>query len=249
MRRPLSDSEVVGAALGVIVAMCVAGVLGSMRTEVSQANAGLLLVLVIIAAAATGGRWAGGATALAAAVSFDFFLTKPYGSLAIKSTDDVITTILLFIVGITVGQLANARWRHRDASQAGADEVAGLYRVASLTADGANLIEVLEGVQHEVAAVLDLESCRYEVDPTDRGLPELEPSGKVDAPYIHLGDGFVLPAGGFTIAVRAGGRNLGWLVCQPARHATGISRDRRRTALILADHLGLALAQGTETAA
>lgn len=249
MRRPLSDSEVVGAAVGAIVAMCVAGLLGAVRGEISQANAGLILVLVIIGAAAIGGRWAGGATALAAALSFDFFLTKPYGSLAIKSSQDVVTTLLLFLVGVVVGQFANARWREHDRVEAGAAEVAGLFRVASLTADGAHLIQVLEVVQHEVGEVLHLEHCRYEVEPGDATLPELKPDGRIDAPYIHLGDGFALPADGFTIAVRANGRNLGWLVCTPAQPARGISRDRRRTALILADHLGLALAQDTSSAA
>lgn len=248
MRRPLSDSEVLGAAAGAIVVMCVAGLLGAVRGEVSQANAGLVLVLVIIGAAAVGGRWAGGATALAAALSFDFFLTKPYGSLAIKSYEDIITTVLLFIVGITVGQFANARWRDRDQKRAGADEVAGLYRVATLTADGAGLLAVLEGVQREVADVLQLEACRYEVEPEDATLPEMDPTGRIDAPYVHLGDGFVLPPDGFTIPVRANGQNFGSLVCRPVRHAVGVSGDRRRTAIVLADHLGLALAQGTTAA-
>jgi K+-sensing histidine kinase KdpD len=248
MRRPLNDSEIIGGAVGVIVAMCLAGLLGTVRGEISQANAGLLLVLVVIAAAATGGRWAGGATALAAAVSFDFFLTKPYGSLAIKSYEDVMTTVLLFVVGVSVGQFANSRWRDRDLKQAGADEVAGLYRVATLTADGAGLLEVLEGVQREVADVLHLETCRYEVEPEDRSLPAMEPSGRIDAPYVHLGDGFALPRSGFTIPVRASGRTVGALVCTPARPEVGVSIDRRHTAVILADHLGLALTQGTAAA-
>lgn len=247
MRRPLSDSEVVGAALGVIVAMCVAGLLGSMRAEVTQANAGLILVLVIIGAAATGGRWAGGATALGSALAFDFFLTRPYGSLAIKSPDDLVTTVLLFVVGITVGQFANARWRDREASQAGADEVAGLHRVASLTADGADLDDVLEGVNREVTAVLRLASCRFQGDPADPTLPAMEPSGRIDAPYVHLDDGFALPAGGFTIPVRTDGVTLGWLVCTPAVPQVGVSLDRRRTALVLADHLALGLAHRRPT--
>ncbi|MGN6695230.1 MAG: DUF4118 domain-containing protein, partial [Aquihabitans sp.] len=84
MRRPLSDSEVIGGALGAIVAITVAGLLGGFRGEVDHANAALLLALVTIGAAMIGGRWAGGATALAGALGFDFFLTQPYDSLAIK---------------------------------------------------------------------------------------------------------------------------------------------------------------------
>jgi hypothetical protein len=249
MRRPLSDLETIGGGAGVIGALCVGGLLGSMRGEVSRANAGLLLVLVIIAAAAVGGRWAGGATALAGAMAFDFFLTKPYGSLAIKSTDDIVTTILLLVAGISVGQFANTRWRDHEASLAGTEEVACLHRVASLTADGAGLIQIVGGVQREVATVLHLAQCRYEVDPTARDLPAMERTGRVDAPYVHLDDGFVLPEGGFTIPVRADGRGFGALVCTPATPSIGVSVDRRRTALVLADHLGLALAHGTSSAA
>jgi hypothetical protein len=48
MRRPLSDAEVFGGGLGAIAAMIVAGLLGAVRGEVSQANAALVLVLVVI---------------------------------------------------------------------------------------------------------------------------------------------------------------------------------------------------------
>ena len=127
MRRPLSDSETIGAAAGSLVALCVAGLLGSVRGEISQANAALILVLIIVGAATIGGRWAGGATALASAVSFDFFRTRPYGSLAIKSTSEIITTILLFAVGLLlvvtivavvldVGIVATARTELEDAT-------------------------------------------------------------------------------------------------------------------------------------
>lgn len=249
MRRPLSDSEVIGASLGTIVAMCVTGVLGAMRPDVSQANAGLVLVLVIIAAASIGGRWAGGATALAAALSFDFFLTRPYGSLAIKSPQDVVTTVLLFAVGVTVGHFADARWAARASSRAGTDDVAELHRVATLTADGANLVQVLEEVQRTLAEILHLDVCRFEALPPDPPLPVMDPNGKVDAPYVHLGDGFALPADGFVIAVRDEGRPIGWITCIPAVPAVGVSRDRRRTALILVEHLALALSHRDASAA
>ena len=180
-----------------------------------------------------------------AATSFDFFLTRPYGSLAIKSSDDVVTTVLLVAVGFAVGQIASARREARVDSQAGTDEVAGLYRVAGLTADGLPTGQVVDAVETEVATVLRLATCRLERLPVEPALPELEPTGRIDAPYVFEGDGFALPAEGFTIALRVDDRPVGWLVCQPADGTVGISRDRRRTALVLADHLALTLAART----
>ena len=226
-----------------MVAILLGGVLGAMRAEVSQANAALFLVLVVIAAAFIGGRWAGGATALASALSFDFFLTQPYGSLAIKSFDDVVTTGLLFVVGIAVGQVAASRREARAASDAGTNEIAGLYRIGQLTSDGVEAEDLIEAVAAEVRSVLKLADCHFRALPEGPSLPELEPSGRVKAPYVHLDDGFAFPPEGVAIAVRSRGRVRGWLVCTPLPGLVGVSRDRRRTALVLADHLGLALAE------
>ena len=248
MRRALSDAEAVGIAIGALVAITLAGLLGSVRGEMSQANAALVLVLVVVLAAYTGGRWAGAATGFVAAVAFDFFLTRPYGSLAIKSSDDVTTTVLLLAVGLAVGHIATSRREAKMAGQAGADEVAGLYRVAS--ADDSSVAAVIEAVQAEVSAVLHLTTCRFDTLHPDPTLPELEHSGRVDAPYRFEGDGFVLPGDGVFIGVTYQNRTLGWLVCTPADPAVGISSDRRRTALILAGYLGLTIAAsaGSDTA-
>lgn len=244
MTRKWTDAELISAGLGGILVIAVAGLLGAVRGEIDQANAALVLVLVVIAAGFTGGSRAGVSTGLAAAVSFDFFLTRPYGSLAIKSSDDVIATVLLVTVGFAVGLIATSRDEARAASKAGSDEVAGAYRVARMVADGADITAVIAAVEDEVAGVLRLRECHFSVELPVEELPELEPNGRVDAPYVHEGDGFVLPPDGLVIALRHGAVRRGWLVCRPAE-PVGISRDRRRTALVLADHLALALGART----
>lgn len=241
MRRPLSDSEVVGAALGAMVALCVAGVMGGFRSEVSHANAALLLALVTIAAATVGGRWAGGATALAGALGFDFFLTQPYGSLAIKDGSEILTTVLLFVVGVVVGQIVGDRARAERGKQAGTDEVASVHRVARLVADGAPAADVVAAVETEVANVLLVPRCSFALLPPEPHRPQMDETGRIDAPYVHLDDGFALPGDGVAIPVVGAGDRLGWLVCDGPAQLVGVAPDRRRTALVLASFLGSAL--------
>lgn len=243
MRRRLTDAEALSTCGGILAALAVAGVLGGIRPAVEQANAVLLLVLVVIGAAYVGGRWAGVATALAAAVSFDFFLTEPYRSLAIKHPGNVLATVLLAVVGLAVGGIARSRTDARAQAAVAHDEIVAVHRVTREAADGADVHRLVARVEGEVAKALHLAECRFEALPPTPPVPIIEPTGHVDAPYVHLGDGFALPTEGVAIEVRAEGGTLGWLVGRPAARPMGISLDRRRAALILADHLGLALAR------
>lgn len=243
MRRPLSDSEVIGGASGAIVALVVAGVMGGFRGEVTHANAALMLALVTIAAATIGGRWAGGATALAGALGFDYFLTKPYDSLAIKDGSEIITTILLFIVGIAVGQIVGQRVQAERGKRDGTEEVGGLFRVARLVSDGAPLGDVVGAVETEVAAVLLVPGCTYTLLPPDLPRPRMDETGRIDAAYVHVEDGFALPSEGVAVPVRSAGATVGWLVCDGPEGLVGVSPDRRRTALVLANLLGTAVAR------
>ncbi len=60
----------------------------------------IVYLLVVVATAAIGGRVAGLISALSAALSYDFFLTTPYHTLAIDSASQVITVLLLFVAGL-----------------------------------------------------------------------------------------------------------------------------------------------------
>ncbi len=57
--------------------------------------------------------------ALVAALAFDYFLTRPYGSFRITGHADLVTGILLLVVGLAVGELAARGRRHRDACPPG----------------------------------------------------------------------------------------------------------------------------------
>ena len=242
MRKNLSDAEAMGIGIGALVAVAVAGLLGAFRGELNPANGALVLVLVVIVAAATRGRGAGVAPRRVAAGGLGLLRQPPGPSLAIKSSDDVVTTILLVVVGLAVGTIATDRWEARAHGRAGTEEVAGLYRVAGLTADGADTATVVRAVEEEVASVLHLRECRFARVPADPPVPVMDPSGRIATPYLFEGDGFALPAEGVALPVNDGDHTLGWLICQPSEGCVGVSRDRRRAGLALASFLALALA-------
>ena len=102
--RVPGESIVAGAGFAAL-AIGVAAALVPLRDRLGSANAALLLVLVVIAAAAVGGRVAGVASAVTASLAFNFFFTEPYLTLRIHSGRDVVTTALILVVGLAVGQL------------------------------------------------------------------------------------------------------------------------------------------------
>ena len=64
------------------------------RGEIANADVALLLMVFVLAGAVIGGRTAGVLSAAAAAMAFDFFHTRPYGTLKIANRDDVMTTAM-----------------------------------------------------------------------------------------------------------------------------------------------------------
>ena len=76
-----------------------------LRGEIRPSNVSLVLVLVVVIAAVLGGRIGGATAAFVSALSFDFFLTRPYYSFTIDARDDIETAVLLLVVGLVVGEL------------------------------------------------------------------------------------------------------------------------------------------------
>ena len=99
------------AAAGAIAAIVVAGLLVPVRDTFGNTNMALVLVVVIVAAAALGGRFVGAVTSVAAALAFNFFHTQPYRTLSVDNREDITTVVLLLVVGLIVGELANLHSR------------------------------------------------------------------------------------------------------------------------------------------
>ena len=239
----MSDRQLVSSALGSLGAIAAAGVLVSVRGTIVNTNVALIMVVVVVAAAAGGGRTAGAVTAVVATLAFDFFHTKPYLSLSIESADDLETTILLLLIALLVGQVAVVGWRRRADATEGRSEVERLYRVAEQAAGGDVTEDLIAAVRAEVGDLLSLTDCAYRPGPPPPELPALSPRGWVDVGRVHRStdDGPLLPETDFVIPMRSRGLVVGHLVCVPTA-GIGVSFERRRVAVALADCLALVLA-------
>jgi len=236
------QASVAGWAIAVFGPIAVGALLVSMRDELVSTNLALILVVVVVLAAVAGGRGPGAVAAVTAAVSYDFFLTRPYLSLSIDSADDVETTLILLAIGLIVGQLVTVARRSRSAANRGADEVTRLHRVAELAAAGTAVDDLVDTVESELTALLELDACTFELAPHGAPLPRLERGGAVVGGSRRLvGDEFALPAEGVELPVLGRGRQYGRLVLEP-RPGVGASLEERIVAVALSDQLGAALA-------
>jgi hypothetical protein len=231
-----------GYVIGGLGPILVASALVPLREELDNTNLALALVVVVVAAALAGGRGPAAVAAVVAAMSYDFFLTRPYLSLTIDSADDVETTIFLLVIGLLVGELVVRFRRTRRAAERRASEVARLHRVAELAAGGAPVDELERAVQDELIGLLDLRDCFFEPPPVGRPLPRLERNGAVTGVSQHsfTGEEFALPPE-LELPVLGRGRQVGRFVLVSDPRA-GASLEERTVAVALSDQLGAVLA-------
>jgi two-component system sensor histidine kinase KdpD len=238
------DSSLLIAAVGAGAAIAVAGLLVSIRDWLGASNVALVLAVVIVAAATFGGRLAGVLTSIAAAFAFDFFHTDPLYNLRISDREDIITALLLLVVGIIVGELSMLRAASRREVLLHAQGASRLEDVASVVAAGADLDEVWPVVRRALTEQLRLAGCRFEPAPARQPITTLERSGQIASRELHWvhGGGFALPPEGVAVPVVTEGRTLGRLVLVP-RSGTGTTKAQRRVAVALADQLAVAAAR------
>jgi hypothetical protein len=205
-------------AASALAALAVAIALVGVRGEVHSEAIALVLAVTVAIAGRFGGRAGGIAAALMAATAFNFFHTRPYLSLKIDDPDDILTTILLLVVGLVVGGLsarADAAWRAPDRA---------VTRVLTVAMDG-DPDDIELSVRAELLEVLHLKECWFATSAVE--LPSLSSRS-------HL------PDQGVAISVDSPGRHFGHLVCIP-QPDTDVTGADRRAAVALAEVLGLSL--------
>ena len=238
---------VIGVGVGIPAAVGTGAVLALARGVFGQTNAALILMIVVVAVAALGGRAAGVITALAAVVSFDFFHTRPYLSLAIDSRDDIETTILLLVAGVIVGTLAASGRRARSRASEARSEIKRIHRVAEIAASGADVATVIGTAQDELRALLTLRVSRFEAMPFDDDehdirRPRLGRNGSIELQpmmrFARTGHraGFELPEQGVDLPVLARGREIGRFVLIPTP-GIATTLEERVVAVAIADQV------------
>jgi K+-sensing histidine kinase KdpD len=229
-------------AAAILAPIAVAAALIPWRARLDTSDNALILVVVIVAVASTGRRMAAFVAALVSALSFDFFLTRPYYSLRITREQDLITEILLLVVGIAVGELAARGRRHRDAASQGRHDVAVLHGMTELAASGRDPREVASAAERELRDLLFLRDCDFTLqDPTDV-TARLTPDGTVKVgEEVWPTDRIGLPSRSVDLPVRSGGWLVGHFILTPTP-GQPVARDRLLVAVALADQVGAAMA-------
>ncbi|MFH8591501.1 DUF4118 domain-containing protein [Streptomyces rimosus] len=238
-RFPLRDR--VALAAGLAAPLVAALVLVPLRGTVSSTNLALILVAVIVAVAAAGNRLAGALAALSAAVWFDFLLTRPYQSFAIRHGDDITTGILLLVVGLAVSQLAAYARRLEVITVTNADYLARLHDTAQLAQKAPSADAVVTHVTQHLTELLHLRNCRFEYGSLLGHPARLEQDGS-----ILLGrrrwdiDHRGWPPEEIELRASGGGRYQGRFMLTPTE-GTRPSLQARLVAVTLADQAGAAL--------
>jgi uncharacterized protein DUF4118 len=235
-----------GMALGMLGSIGAAAALVGVRGEVSSANVALVLVAFVLLGALVGGRVAGAASAVTAAMAFDFFHTVPYNSLKISRSDDVQTMVILLGIGVVVGEIGAWARRGRTAMKEDRMEIRRIHRVAEMAARGDSVEDLALSVTAEISSALSLRDCWFDRSASPQVLPRLQREGRITGGTQRYGRGGVeLPPEGIELGVVGRGKELGHFVLVPTPGEL-VSLERRMIAVALADQLGQVMAMEPE---
>jgi hypothetical protein len=211
------------------------------RGQLDTADNALFLVLVIVVVASTGRRLAAAVAAFFSAAAFDFLLTRPYESFRISRHQDLITELLLLLVGLAVGELAARGRSHRIAAADRLDEMSLLHSITELAAAGGDPDLVTGAACAGLERLLSLRSCTFV-----QGDPELAARITPDGVLVVGGEAWSsvdlgLPVRGVDLPVRSGGWLFGHLMLSPC---PGLPIDPHLllVSVAIADQVGAALA-------
>jgi K+-sensing histidine kinase KdpD len=236
--------------LSAIAPLVVCGICAGFRDQVATSSVALLLVLCVVASAASGLRAAALVSALSAGLWFDFFLTRPYYSLAIAGRDDVELTVLLVAIGALVTE--TVLWGHRQQSRAArrSGYLDGALRTAESAVRGDLPPDALVRlVAAEIAGVLGVPASRYVPGPVHDARPAvLEHDGNLSRAGREVDvERRGLPVDEeTTLLVRRGDHVVGHFVITAASSLVYPTSEQRRVAVLLADLVATAAVRQEE---
>ncbi|GAA1580640.1 hypothetical protein GCM10009804_41540 [Kribbella hippodromi] len=221
----------------------VCALLTPFRSHFDNANAALVLVVVIVAVAVWGIRVAGVLAAVSSAIWFDFFLTVPYNSFRIDSSNDVEQAVLLMVIGVAVTQIAI--WGRRQQANASRRRgyLDGVITTSQAVATGASADDLIEQVRAELTAVLGIDGVKFVAGSKQTEAPRLNPDGTVTrGQHVLKVERDGLPTNAeIELIVQHAGVTRGRFLLTAASRIARPDLEQRVVAVALADQVGAAL--------
>jgi K+-sensing histidine kinase KdpD len=244
--RKVADAAVarkgtIGNTVGAVAPLGLAAALVPLRQSFVGTAAALALVAVVAAIAILGSRFAGFVASVSSALSFDFFLTRPYERFAISHRSDLETAISLFVVGLIVTELAARVRHHRRVAAEESDYLVLIHDLGEMVAQGAQVADVIERASNELIHLLHLRRCSYLPGVPDPKRTTVQSHGEVVLGSVRWGIATMgLPGRELDLPVHHGGRKLGRFVIVPTP-GWPVSHERMIVAVAIAGQVGAAL--------
>jgi K+-sensing histidine kinase KdpD len=236
-RRRSSKLRIV-AALTAAVALPVAfgAALIPLRDNINH-SISLLMVLPVLVVALVAGRRLGLLAALAAAAAYDLFHTEPYYRPTIDDPDDIVETIVLLAIGITIGYLAESAQRAVVAARVRRDELTAVTNFIEHIGTSIPGEDLAEHASNSIVSLLDAHECVWRLDYKGTASPVLQPDGSLQSALPGRGGegGGTLPT---TVEIPVGHppTEYGRFVVRTNRRAS-VSLEERRAAATIATTL------------
>jgi K+-sensing histidine kinase KdpD len=225
-RSELDGEGAAWAMTGLLSSLVVGALVEPFRDRIGLENIVILYLAIVIVCAAIGGRGAGLVSALAAALSYNFFFTSPYYSLRVSSAEQVLTILLLFAAGVIAAVFGRSRRRAKATEEQEEAAIELFEAVAKAAAEGGTADRVaVEGVRAMLDARLvqvrrdgRVTAAAGEADaPDPAALTRLDPDGRMP-PGTKLrvrAGGIALPVPGIVLPMARAGTEVGALVVVP----------------------------------
>lgn len=178
-RRRQEPTRVLSAVVSAVILPIVLGVaLIPLRDHISQSTS-LLMVVPVLVVALLAGRRLGTVAALSAAATYDVIHTQPFYRPTIDDPDDIVETIVLLAIGISIGYVAESAQRAVVAARVRRKELTAVTDFLEHIGTTIRDEELAEHASRSIVTLLDAHECVWRSDYKGTAAPVLLPDGSL----------------------------------------------------------------------